>query len=161
MPRVTEEEVRELFSQGFGYLTKDKKKRILDADGLLVLAGKKGLIGVKTELLHYSYDEKTARAVVKATVSFDDGSQYEAMCELTDRDVQHPKYFLRACETRAVARALRFAFAMPMAFEVEKGELKPAPKPKTKREIEDVEKEEERLIAEAEEAIEEGEDIEW
>jgi len=161
LPKVGEEEVWKLFEQGFGYLTKDGKKRILDADALLVLAGKHGLRGVKTELLHYGIEEKTVRAVVRATVEFD-GECYQALCELTDRDVQHPKYFLRACETRAVARALRFAFALPLAFEVEKESVKAVSKKEVSgKDIEEAEREEESLATEAEETLEDLEYLEW
>lgn len=157
-PRVSEEEIRELFAQGFGYLTKDGKKRVLDADGLLVLAGKHGLKGIKTELLDYRVEEKSRRCIVKATVEFDGGESYQGICEIVDRDLQHPKYFVRACETRAVARALRFAFAIPLSFRVEESKVKPEPKPR-EEDIKKAEEEEERAIAEAEEIVEE--ELEW
>ena len=153
MPQVSFDEIKDLIKQGFGYLTRDGKKWVIDADGLLVLAGKHGLKSIRTELLHYEVGEKTTRAIVKATAIFEGGEMYQGMCELTDRDVQHPKFFLRACETRAVARALRFAFAMPLSFRVE--DMKPT-KP-DRRVVEEVEREEEKKIVEAEEVVE----VEW
>jgi len=166
MPKIDEEEIRELFQQGYGYRSRDRKKWILDADGLLVLAGRHGLKGVKTELLHYGKDaeDKTWRAVVRATVEFDYGEIYQGICELTDRDVQHPKYFLRTCETFAIRRALRHAFKIPTSFstsiesEGESVSVYEQRKKVTRKEIEEIERDEERKIAEAEETVEE---VEW
>lgn len=97
----------------FGYVIRFKGREVKDlsATGYLWLAHQAGLKGIDSELLHYSSDGKTTRAVVKVTIYLND-ERYTALADCDDRSisVRSPDMVVRVADTiamkRAIARAL-------------------------------------------------------
>jgi len=112
MITVSEDLLREAMKR-FGYEIrfKDRKVKDISAVGYLWLARQVGIESVDSELLHYSWDGKTLRGVVKVTVTID-GEKYSALADCDDRSmsVRSPDMLVRAADTiamkRAIARAL-------------------------------------------------------
>ena len=112
MITVSEELIKEAMKR-FGYEIrfKDRKVKDISAVGYLWLARQVGIESVDSELLHYSWDGKTLRGVVKVTVTIK-GEKYSALADCDDRSmsVRSPDMLVRAADTiamkRAIARAL-------------------------------------------------------
>jgi len=112
MITVSEDLLKEAMKR-FGYEIrfKDRKVKDISAVGYLWLARECGLNSIESELLHYSWDGKTLRAVVKVTVMIGT-EKYSALADCDDRSmsVRSPDMLVRAADTiamkRAIARAL-------------------------------------------------------
>jgi len=180
VPKVTKKELTDAMAK-YGYIIpfkeKGKIKKVKDmrAVGYLYLAHKHGLEEVHSELLHYSHDGKTIRAVVKVVVYFD-GNGFSAISDMDDRSqsVRSPDMVVRVCETAALKRAISRALFIDrdalQQFEIGKAEAeeeeaytpaptKPAePEPAEPKEITD--EEAKKLEKEIEELAEEFEE-EW
>jgi len=129
----------------FGYEMhfKDRKVKDISAVGYLWLARQVGIESVDSELLHYSWDGKTLRGVVKVTVTIN-GEKYSALADCDDRSiaVRSPDMLVRAADTiamkRAIARALGIDREDLQRYEIGKGreeEEAYTPAPKEEEEV--------------------------
>lgn len=96
------------------FVIKIMGKPYVRQEGLIVLAKKLGLKSVRTKPIQWSHESRDQKAIFKATVTFNDGSEYEAYGVASPENVkadQFLKHLDHLAETRSRCRALRLALA--------------------------------------------------
>jgi hypothetical protein len=96
------------------FVIKIMGKPYVRQEGLIVLAKKIGLQSVRTKPIQWSHESRDKKAIFKATVTFKDGSEYEAYGVASPENVkadQFLKHLDHLAETRSRCRALRLALA--------------------------------------------------
>ena len=103
--------------------SKDWGDKIQHFEDLLAEAHKKGLMSIKTEMISVDWDKKTA--MFKAKVKMSDKTKertFEAYGDSTLENIDSEKvqkHWIRMAETRAIARALRWATNLADVTDVE------------------------------------------
>ncbi len=93
------------------FIVERQGRRFVMAAGLLDLAHQLGLEGVETEVLRWAEESADQAVVVKATVRLSGGRVFTAHGDASPKNVRPElvSALVRLAETRAIARALRWA----------------------------------------------------